>query len=624
MRQLVESRWFALADLGLICLSGAIWFFLPGTGGWPVLLALVPWILRIAARQFPFLLTGFEIPLAIFLVSAGIGVWAAYNPELAWGKFWVLCSAVLLFCAVSRQPKSNILIMPGIATFLAVLIAIFFIFSNNWITQPSDLSIINQVGRLWMGFRPELIASEMSANFAGGLLAIFLPFTVAAIWMSTVQHRLGWLIAYINGCAIILFGLFLSSSRGAWLALVAGFCGWLLWKISNWIAKRFQKPVMVIFALTLLVFGMLLIGFIRIYPGGVVALANRLPGLPSGASRLDIAQSATRLISDFPFTGGGLRSFPGLYSQYIMVIPYYMYGYSHNFFTDLFLELGIFGGLAWLVVALSGLWLLLQLLTNKNSPPEYRFIIGAVGVAYLVMLVHGLVEDAIFGEQGTIFLFFLPAMAVGLTRSSQMLQLVNTSDPNRDDKKMKPSLQLWMGLSVLVFVMIVIGLVIGNPSTRAQWYANLGAISMSKQDLAGWPLDQWNSNTDTSGYEPAMEDFLRSVKIHPKQRTAWHRMGLVSLQSRDFVQAVYHFENALLIDPMHRGIRKNLGYAYTWNDDEEEAFSLLKTIPESAGEMDVYSRWWREQHQPELAKKAKAMAIELEKIKGSSSGELDN
>lgn len=621
MRQLVESRRFALADLGLICLSGAIWFFWPGIGGWPVIIALIPWILRIGARQFPFKITGFEIPLVVFLISGGIGVWVAYNRELAWEKYWILLSAVLLFYALSRQPKSNVLIMPGIVTLIAVLISIFFMFSNDWISQPSDLSVINQFGRWWMEFRPEVIASYTSANFVGGLLAIFLPFAIAAIWMSKVQHRLDWLIVYVLGGVIILIGLFLTSSRGAWLAIVAGVGGWLIWQASNWIAKRYHKPVLVIFGLTLVFCGVILIGFINFFPGGVVALADRLPGLPTGGSRLDLAQSTSKLISDFPFTGGGLRSFPGLYSQYILVIPNYKFGYSHNFYTDMFLELGVFGGLAWLVVTLGGVWLLLRLLTNKDTPLEYHFMVGAVGVAYIVMFVHGIVDDAIFGVQGTIFLFLLPALSVGLTKSSQKLDVNENHESSRDGEKKKPSLQLWMGLGVLVFVMIVIGLVIGNSSVRSRWYANLGAITMSHKDLSEWPFKEWNSNTDVSGYESAERDFVQSVELDPYQRTAWHRMGLISLQARNFNQAIAELENALIYDPMHRGIRKNLGYAYTWVGADDKALSLLNDISEAAGEMQTYSRWWRGQQRPDLATRAKVMASELKKLKSSPSGE---
>ena len=35
-------------------------------------------------------LTSFEIPLALFLITAAVSVWSAYNQEIAFGKFWLI------------------------------------------------------------------------------------------------------------------------------------------------------------------------------------------------------------------------------------------------------------------------------------------------------------------------------------------------------------------------------------------------------------------------------------------------------------------------------------------------------------------------------------------------------
>ena len=59
------------------------------------------------------------------------------------------------------------------------------------------------------------------------------------------------------------------------------------------------------------------------------------------------------LAGDFPFTGGGLGAFSGLYSTYILVIFVPLFTYSHNFFLDVAVEQGWFG-LAALVVMLVG------------------------------------------------------------------------------------------------------------------------------------------------------------------------------------------------------------------------------------------------------------------------------
>ena len=83
---------------------------------------------------------------------------------------------------------------------------------------------------------------------------------------------------------------------------------------------------------------------------------DRTPGFPSASSRSQLAVDALRLVGDFPFTGGGLNAFPGLYSEYLRVIPHYLFGYSHNLYLDVSIEQGLAG----LAALLAVLWLSLR------------------------------------------------------------------------------------------------------------------------------------------------------------------------------------------------------------------------------------------------------------------------
>jgi hypothetical protein len=137
--------------------------------------------------------------------------------------------------------------------------------------------------------------------------------------------------------------------------------------------------------------------FVLGYPGGLIALFDRLPGLASGESRLDLATSAGKLIEDYPFTGGGLRSFPGLFSQYIMVTPYFLFAYSHNFYLDIILEQGFLGGLALLVLILGSAIILARQILVDREDHQLKILGEAVFIGLIVILVHGLVDDALYG-----------------------------------------------------------------------------------------------------------------------------------------------------------------------------------------------------------------------------------
>ena len=50
MHRLVQHRWFSLADLLLVIVSGLVWILIPAFGLWFTLIALLPWGLRLLAK----------------------------------------------------------------------------------------------------------------------------------------------------------------------------------------------------------------------------------------------------------------------------------------------------------------------------------------------------------------------------------------------------------------------------------------------------------------------------------------------------------------------------------------------------------------------------------------------
>jgi len=97
LNRLVVSRWFALADLACASVAALWGYAQPAAGGWVLLVALVPWLLRLASGRFPFQRTIFDLLVAIFLLTAFVGVWAAYDRQTAWSKLWIILVAILLY-----------------------------------------------------------------------------------------------------------------------------------------------------------------------------------------------------------------------------------------------------------------------------------------------------------------------------------------------------------------------------------------------------------------------------------------------------------------------------------------------------------------------------------------------
>ncbi len=225
MQQLVGNRWFALAELLVVFAYGAVVTIWPQLGGWLVVLVLLPWLIRIVSGRVAFKKSAFIVPMALIVITAGIGVWAAYDQQAAWGKFWIIIGAVAVCIALVNQPRANLGVITSLVGLMGVIIAIIFIMNNEWNTQSSDLDVINRAGGWIMANRPSIGSLSLSPNIAGGLLAILVPIPFALGLFSWKKGDRAKAILSLAMGMVVLIGLFLTSSRGAWIAFRHGCVG---------------------------------------------------------------------------------------------------------------------------------------------------------------------------------------------------------------------------------------------------------------------------------------------------------------------------------------------------------------------------------------------------------------
>ena len=608
-RNLVESRWFALFQLASAFLVGLIWFAFPELGGWPLLIALIPWGLRLLIGRPVFQRTLFDPAIWVFLITAGVALWAAYDRQAAQDKFWLILASLFIYYALASLPADTLWIAGGALSALGCLIAVNFLLSYDWSLQPLDLEFLKQAGLWWMNARPSAPAVEMQANIAGGLLAMLLPFPLAMGWWSQRSPQsfnnqavlMGTAVGAWAAAGLMGVALLLTSSRGAWIAFLVGLALWVAWRVSLWIARWRSVSSMTIFFGLVLTALVILASWLYFSPGGPVGLVNRLPGLPSGLSRWEVMRNSTHLVADYPVTGGGLQAFPGLYSQYIQVIPFFYFGYSHNLYLDVMIEQGLLAFLAFLIVLVGTAWLTIGGTRQIEGQPPGVFK-SAVLVALAVVLVHGLVDDALYGMRGTPLLFALPGMALALKTPQE-----------KDSLRSTWTRWQFAGLAVLAAASLLAFFAFDRPM-RSTWFSNLGAVQMDQYQLADYPSGKWDNGQDSGGLEPAEISLTQALRINPDNRTAQHRMGLIAFLHQDFPAAVGHLERAYELDPGHRGIRKVLGYSYAWDGKLDQSVSMLADIPEAEEEMKVYIHWWREQNRDDLAAKAQQVYTKLHRI----------
>lgn len=611
MIEIANDRWFPVFNSVFVGAAAVLWYLSSGRIGWPLLAAvLIPWMMRIAAGHFPFRRTRFDGWLLLFAVTAVLGTFTAYDPIVAQGKLWVVIGSMALYFAIVSVSRRDVWLLAGGTGPIGALLAIYFVFSNNWQMWPSEIGFFNRIGAMWMGIRPSFGLPVLHPNTLAGMMALLLPFTVAFGLFAWRKKQMRWVqLAVLTGL-ITVGGLFFTSSVGAWLSLAAGFGVWLLWELSGrYQAKgRFSRST---------IFGTAVLGLVAV--GLVLAAAAVATGLGHTSGRLVLTRQTLFLIQDFLFTGSGLASFPALYAQYIQVTPVFFAAYS-NFFLDLWLELGIFALIAMLVLLGSSFWLLWKQSSlahdkgeipagrsrrwrsNKMNSEDLVFFRWGAFVSLLVMLLHGLLDNALFGNQGSPLLFFAPAMVVLVTRQSESETAVSFT-------KLLPRLGIGLGVTAVLLIGLFIGF---RRPIEAQWYANLGALELARAELVGWPTGQWDRGQNLDRFAAATALFEQALAIDPANRTAHHRLGSIAMVTREYETAVSHLEQAHAQAANHRGVAKTLGYSYAWQGAYAQAVPYLVRLPEVRTEMVVYVGWWQRQDQLAFAAHAEEMVTVLE------------
>jgi hypothetical protein len=591
-----------LADLGLAAAAGAAWYNWPELAFWPLLVVLIPWGIRLAAGQRLLQKTVFDGPLLIFLLFAALGVWTAYDPAGAWAKFWLLVGGVLLFTALAGQTEATIeWIAMGLGLFGAA-VAGYFLLTHDWRVSPADFAALNRIGVAWMAVRPTLPTHVLHPNVASGIIALCTPFLLASARLNLSTRRpAAALFLILTGLAAS--ALLLATSRGALAALAAALSFWGVATLIHRLEKPLNVPAGTLMNLGLAAGVVLVLGLLLLVPDGLVGLVNRLPGPANIGSRMDLIRALQVMITDVPFTGSGLNSFPGWYSQYVLLVPSFILSHGHNLFLDVALEMGIAAALTLLFI-LIGSWALLWMAAQKPRERLSHHLIWASLTSLTVLLLHGLIDDVLFGSRAPLLLF-LPS---GIGLAALKLRRRNQSDyrPSRYSRRLG-----WGAAAVLVLVLLGILASAGSPG----WQVNQGALLMARTELADWPTDQWADGSSLDALQPAADRFMAAQAGSPNPNAAF-RLGLLAMLDRDFGEAIEQLEVARVELPEHQGVQKALAYSYLWNGDLLLAADPLHQIRGVREELRIYTWWWTSQGYPELSTYAENMLRQLQQNEG--------
>ena len=584
---------FALIDLLLVLLSGAVWMINPALGPWSVLVALLPAAFRTPAGKSTFQRTLFDWLIAIFLLTAWIGYWASYDKTAAWTKSWLITLAVLLYYALSAQPRQNLIGVSTIFFLVGVGVSVYFFLTDDFgnITGPLAL--------WWLNTRPQFGWPALHHSYISGVVVITMVVASYGIWQIRTFlfgcRSVMLSLLFFSGLGIVIGAFTLTLSRGIGLAIAVALGTWVSWKViasSRFSAIPMLKsgfPVIVLTYLAVIIF------FVYIGPGRADYISEQNDY--GSNSRSELFLRGVFVLEDVPILGGGLNSFPGLYSQYMLGIPIFYLPNSYNMFLDVAIEQGLIGGLILILVYFGSVWYLLKTIVTTQVA-EIRTFSWLSLFTLVVVIIHGMLYDYLYNGIGVILLL----VPVGVS----MIGILNTSGPKQNNVKVASV------STFAVSTLLIALLVINFNHVRAIWYANLAVLQMAQVELAGFPTGKWTEPTILPDLEPAEASLRSALQFDPTNRTANHRLGLIAMLRRDFHSAVEYLEIARNQTPEHRGIIKSLGYCYVWLGDIDRAQMFLTEIPEAAHELDVYDWWWRQQGRDDLSANAALMGSRLE------------
>jgi hypothetical protein len=503
----------------------------------------------------------------------------------------------LLYYAFSGQPKQNLVFLSFLSFCFALALSLYFCFTYGF--EGSG----GKIATWWMNHRPRLDWPAIHYDDVLGLVLISAILAFYWLW-NTSKKSFGTAAVVMRlflllGIGMVALVFVLTISRGIELMVLAAMGFWVLWRVST--SSGSNVRVKAVFPLLVIGYLVVLITFTYLGP------ASDVPGSPQSDygtnSRAEVLGRGAYFLADYPITGAGLASFPGLYSQYMLVIPHFYFPNSYNLFLDVAIEQGVIAGTIFIILYLGSVIFVSQAIAN-DPPNELRFMRWLALIALIVTIVHGLFYDYLYSGTGTALLFYPLGMAMAgrvdrPTSAEQIFQLPRTAS-SRNRVITAPLLAVVALLALNLHKIIPL------------WYANLGAVQMSQVELKDFPTGQWATSEIVPRLELADTAFQSALQYEPGNQTANYHLGRISMLRQDFKTAAANLETAYQEIPNHRGIIKSLGYCYVWLGEMDKAQALLDRIPEARHEMEVYIWWWETQGRPDLSERASRIVSRLD------------
>jgi hypothetical protein len=453
------------------------------------------------------------------------------------------------------SPSLNVILTLSIV--MLAFTSLFLIGQYDWSQEVSRFSFHKLIGVQLNRFIPNmnlnLPAWNVLRNILASLLGLFFPLLILQLYRTYNQGRISsktlrsWLPGPPKLFLLILLGflmlldLLLTESRAPWVAYAVILASTAWWFLSRRLEEWMRFSHYTIFLVGIFIGLVLLLGLINLLSRDP-RLLSLFPGPDTFTGRLEITSQSPYLASDTPYTGGGLGAFTALYSFYIRAIPFNAFASEDTgnaLYQYILVEQGWLGLISLILLLVVTLYMGLVHINRPENIDNGFVVAGLVGVSIIILrsFVH-----AILGASRAIPFLLLPAGLIIAGLGPIKVEFIPTISSTR----FRFNRRLVAALTIPILLLLAYSLL--APAPRAAWYANLGAIRMAQIQLAGWPTEAWEDGSSLPALAPAEALFQRSLALDLYNRTANHRLGLISLLGRIFPQPRF-LETAYQVTP---------------------------------------------------------------------------
>ncbi len=611
--------------------------------------------------------TPLDLPLMLMLASAVLGVWTSYDQAASWTKFGLLVAAVAIYYAIvwsALLPSGSALLSAITWAFLlgGVAFSGFYASQHDFTDVPGKVGAIAQFGQWLNRTVPQLGYHSINPNIAAGILEIALPVDLALAWSLLSEEgsktsqiaavyplsatnggsrrflRLIGLVVVLVAGSVIAFGLLMTTSRGAGLALAGlGIGSLALWWFGSPQARRLGGRIWAPIGVIALSVGVIALAGL----GWLNSLLEPIQAGNSAISRAELWGQSVGLIRDYIFTGAGLGVFPMVLSTYALLSNNVSLTHAHNLFLQVWLEQGLLGFVAFV-------WIVIQFYRwaiREGTDAEIRLGWLAVGgiAATSVMLLHGLVDVLLYSSRGLPLLFVPMALAIAGQKAAKAGRRktkdegpLQASERRVRGGKAGAGLRQWRYLLGVLVVAAAVVLVAASRSLVGMWHANLGSVAQSKAELSAdsfpAPLGEYarrdcslqsssQGASRTSNCAEAKAEFAAALAIDPENLTANQRMAEIELaggqagETANYEAALQYAQAAYRQNPGNAVTWELLGDAYLALGRTGEALQFWSRVPGADSKLRTEAEV-RYLHQGDKERAAQALALADEIQKG--------